>query len=43
VWLSRKKDWEPGKYVVEFYDPAEPLAKLAEGRFTVAAESAPAK
>ena len=41
VWLSRSERWEPGTYVVEFYDPAEPLAKLASGRFTISNGSAP--
>ena len=43
VWLSQDGSWTPGDYAVEIYDPAEPLVKLAEGRFIVAAESAQGK
>jgi hypothetical protein len=40
VWLSRTGRWEVGSYAVEFYDPAEPLVKLAEGRFEISREAA---
>jgi hypothetical protein len=35
IWLSRERGWERGRYRVELYDPAEPLRKLAMGRFVI--------
>jgi hypothetical protein len=41
VWASRERDWEPGRYRVELYDPSEPLRKLAAGNFVISAEPLP--
>jgi len=35
VWMERDGGWQSGPYVVEFFDPAEPLERLAMGRFVV--------
>jgi hypothetical protein len=35
VWMERAQGWQPGAYVVELYDPSEPLQKLAAGEFDV--------
>ena len=42
VWVSREQGWDPGTYSVELYDPAEPLRKLAAGRFTISPDPDPA-
>ncbi len=38
VWASRERNWAPGRYRVEFYDPSEPLHKLAAGNFVISKE-----
>ncbi len=37
VWVERDGGWRPGPYVVEFYNPSEPLTRIAAGRFEVSA------
>lgn len=42
VWMQREAGWEEGPYVVEFYDPSEPLERIAAGRYVVDASAAAA-
>ena len=35
VWVERAGGWPSGRYLVEFYDPAEPLERLAAGRYDI--------